>query len=645
MEDTKHCPYCDEIIKANAIKCKHCGSVLNRIPTDEIDFEVQIRLALENKFEIISEIGRGGMAIVYKAIQKNLKRTVALKIINKNLVDHKDFLERFHREAQLAASLNNPNIVTIYDEGCENGVHYISMEYLDGSDLHHLIQSKGRLGIEKTINIIAPIAEALDYAHNKGIIHRDIKSNNIILTTNGKPVLTDFGIAHAVSDTRITQTGMIIGTPNYMSPEQAMTGEVDALTDLYSLGVVLYECITGDLPFKGETPVSTIYKIINEKIEPINKTVSNAPSWLISIVNKILAKNKNDRFKSGKEFSCALKTHLGEKNYTPMSEIETVVNVKENLKRTEKKLKPKKLRKFFLLIVMPLALLIGFGYMFYNIIRFNGSNGNEMGGNWNTLNDLQKKKVEMLLKEGDILFKNDNLISPAVNNAALKYSDVLTINTGNRPSIEKLKQISERVKENIKSLMNKKNFNEAEIFSQSALKYFPNDNSFSNFTSEIKIRKLELRADSLLKNDPIEAYTVCKEIKNLDSTNNYIIPAMQQIKGQLTGYGDVEFKKGNLFTALDNYERVKSLFGKDSNIDGKIEKCNSEIKASNIIKMPNLVGLNIQKAKNIISGIGLIRGKVSEILSEKNRGIVITQMPQSGTIVKKGSSVKLIIGK
>lgn len=307
-EKSKRCPYCDELIRANAIKCKHCGSMLNETPTPtgSTDPLTYTKQALAEKYEILEEIGRGGMAVVYKAVQKNLNRTVALKVVHQNLVHDQGFLKRFHREAQLGASLSHNNIVHIYDEGEASGVHFMAMEYLEGTDLHKLIHSKGKLSVDETIKIIAPITEALDYAHSEGLIHRDIKSSNIILSKGNRPVITDFGIAHAVSGTKLTKTGTVIGTPEYMSPEQAEGEKIDGRSDLYSLGVVMYECLTGKVPFKGDNPVTTIYKILHEQPQKA-KTINTAiPKWLESVIEKTLSKNPKDRFQSGADIKKAL---------------------------------------------------------------------------------------------------------------------------------------------------------------------------------------------------------------------------------------------------------------------------------------------------------------------------------------------------
>jgi len=240
MSSIKSCPFCGEEILMNAIKCKHCGSDLQDSMSTSLYVNTSIRLALGDKYEILEVVGKGGMATVYKARQLNLNRLVAIKVVHPNLIHDTEFLNRFHREAQMAASLNHPNIVMIFDEGSLNGVHFIAMEYLEGKDLHCILQERGKLSVEQTVSIIKPIAEALDFAHSKGLVHRDVKSANILVTDSGRPVLTDFGIAHAASGTKITQAGSVIGTPEYMSPEQAEGKDLDGRSDMFSLGIVMY---------------------------------------------------------------------------------------------------------------------------------------------------------------------------------------------------------------------------------------------------------------------------------------------------------------------------------------------------------------------------------------------------------------------
>ena len=180
------------------------------------------------------------------------------------------------------------------------------MEYFDGKDLHSIVKESGKVNVIDTLKIMIPISDCLNYAHGKGIIHRDIKSSNIFVTTDGKPVLTDFGIAHATSGTKLTQTGTVIGTPEYMSPEQAEGKVIDERSDLYSLGVVMYESLTACLPFKGENPISTIYKIINEKPPTIRTIVEKIPVEVESVVSLLLSKKKEDRYRNGEHLSQVL---------------------------------------------------------------------------------------------------------------------------------------------------------------------------------------------------------------------------------------------------------------------------------------------------------------------------------------------------
>lgn len=266
----------------------------------------QVALSLAEKFHVTELIGKGGMANVYKAIQKNLGRVVALKVIHQNLVHDAEFVNRFHKEAQMSASLNHRNIVMIFDEGILNGVHFMSMEYLEGMDLHRLIKERGRLTADDTRRIIAPIAEALDYASKRGLIHRDVKSANIFITNEGRPVLTDFGIAHASAGTKLTQDGSIIGTPEYMSPEQAEGKKVDGRSDLFSLGIVMYECLTGSVPFKGDNPLSTIHSLIYNNPPTVSQVNISSPKWLSSLVMSTLEKSPVKRVQTGEELAKCL---------------------------------------------------------------------------------------------------------------------------------------------------------------------------------------------------------------------------------------------------------------------------------------------------------------------------------------------------
>ena len=265
----------------------------------------KLKNALSSKYEIIREVGSGGMAVVYEAVQKTLDRTVALKVVHQNFVHDREFIQRFIKEARVAASLNHPNVITIHDVDSIDQFHYMTMEYLDGEPLSERIRSRGQLGINETLKIVLNVAKALNYLHKKGYIHRDVKSSNIFVTKDNRAVLMDFGIVFT-SESMLSQPGTVLGTPEFMSPEQANGKELSGRSDLYSLGVIMYECLTAKMPFRTDNPLTTVYKVINEAPRPLTDFNEKIPEWLNSQVLNLLSKNPDDRVQTGKDLAVNL---------------------------------------------------------------------------------------------------------------------------------------------------------------------------------------------------------------------------------------------------------------------------------------------------------------------------------------------------
>jgi len=246
-------------------------------------------------YKILEKLGEGGMGVVYLAEDTKLKRKVAIKFLPSNICSDAEERKRFEIEAQAAASLNHPNITTIYAiEEIDDNV-FIAMEYIDGMELRSKIDS-GSIPANEAINIAIQIAEGLEAAHKKGIVHRDIKSQNIMITSDGKVKIMDFGLARIGEEQELTKKGMTIGTVAYMSPEQAKGEEVDFKTDIWSFGVVLYELLCGQLPFKGDYEQAVIYSILNEEPTSIFKINNDMPYDFNDLLNKLLMKNKNERY-------------------------------------------------------------------------------------------------------------------------------------------------------------------------------------------------------------------------------------------------------------------------------------------------------------------------------------------------------------
>ena len=266
---------------------------------------------LGNRYEIIEKIGNGGMATVYKATDKILKRNVAVKILRDEFTTDEEFIKRFEVEAQSAARLTHPNIVSIYDVGVEDNLHFIVMELIQGKTLKEIIlEEKGPLPWKWSVNVTIQIASALETAHRNNIIHRDIKPHNIIITEDGIAKVTDFGIAKAVSNSTITAFGTTIGSVHYFSPEHARGGFTDAKSDLYSLGVVLYEMVTGRVPFDADTPVSVALKHMQEKPEEPIEVNPNVPVAVNKIIMKALQKDTTLRYQTATEMLDDLRKSL-----------------------------------------------------------------------------------------------------------------------------------------------------------------------------------------------------------------------------------------------------------------------------------------------------------------------------------------------
>ena len=267
---------------------------------------MKIGQIIKERYEIVEILGEGGMAFVYKAKDKQLQRNVAIKTLKPNYVNQEKFVDRFRREAQTAANLNHPNIVQIFDWGIEDEPYFV-MEYIEGNTLTSIISSNRTVGLNDILYIGSQVANGLKEAHKHGLVHRDIKPGNIMITPDGKVKVTDFGIVSLQNEeSDITKTGAVLGTASYISPEQAQGKPVSFESDLYSLGTVLYELIAGEPPFTGDSPIATATKHLTDKPEKLSNFRKDIPKALENAVLKLLEKKPSDRFKSAEDLRALL---------------------------------------------------------------------------------------------------------------------------------------------------------------------------------------------------------------------------------------------------------------------------------------------------------------------------------------------------
>ena len=331
---------------------------------------------INERYEIIRAIGEGGMANVYLALDTILNRKVAVKILRGDLAEDEKFVRRFQREAISASSLNDPNIVEVYDVGEDDGKYFIVMEYVEGRTLKQLIKKRGSLTLPEVVDIMLQLTSAIAHAHESYIIHRDIKPQNVVILEDGRVKIMDFGIAVALNAGELTQTNSVMGTVYYIPPEQANGGKATVKSDIYSLGILMYELVTGHVPFKGENPVEVAIKHMNEDIPTICEYDPEMPQSIENIILKAAAKNPKNRYSSAMEMHEDLKTALNKDRFNEPKIVYTFKDkdfddfaeekpVKRRSDRNSEEKKDKKVNKALIIIGSIIGvLLLVLGIMF-----------------------------------------------------------------------------------------------------------------------------------------------------------------------------------------------------------------------------------------------------------------------------------------
>ena len=378
---------------------------------------------LLGRYEIIEKIGEGGMAVVYKAKDRLLNRYVAIKILRPEFVKDEQFVENFRKESQAAAGLSHPNIVNVYDVGKEGNIHFIVMELIDVKPLSQVIDEKGRLDYKEAISIARQVASALSLAHKNQIIHRDVKPHNILITSTGTAKLADFGIARAVSKASIAEgSEKIMGSVHYFSPEQARGAYVDERSDIYSLGIVLYEMLTGKVPFDGDNPISIALMHINDPMPSVSSQVPGIPPQLEKVIEKATDKYQSNRYKTADEMiedldnidfitkvmgSSIFESQLEKKD----EDISDAIKEAEDVKKREDEKKPVNKTKLFIIIasvIIVIAGIIGAGAM---LGWFSGDNDEVEVPDFKgmTLEEAQieAEKYGLKVEEGDQVYSPD----------------------------------------------------------------------------------------------------------------------------------------------------------------------------------------------------------------------------------------------
>lgn len=630
---------------------------------------------LAGRYELIEKIGEGGMAVVYKAKDRLLNRYVAIKILRPEFTQDEQFLDSFKRESQAAAGLQHPNIVSIYDVGRTGNINFIVMELVDGRPLSDFIKENGHLDYKTTIDIAKQVASALAIAHKHQIIHRDVKPHNIMITSDGVAKLTDFGIARAVSKaTMVADTSKIIGSVHYFSPEQARGAYVDERSDIYSLGIVMFEMLTGRVPFDGETPVEVALKHINEDVPSPAKLVPGIPPALDKVVLKATDKYQTERYKSADEMLEALKNvefvtqmvgdrvFAGETDNKPRRDESLVAPVMSSRREDREqemviapanprkpKAKPddKKRKKRAIIIgVAAAAILALFGILYVSGII--GGGGKEV-----TVPDVKgmsySEAKEVLEAKGLKIEKADEPIAsqkiekgkivsqtPSKNSKVKKGRTVRVIlSAGNTElKVPDLKGLS---------------YKEAKtLLSEMGLQISKGDEVDSDSVTEGLIASQYPSAKTKVDKGDIITVNISKGKKDavIPKLVGTTFTSESDVSDTLSKYG---YKLGKV-SYEESYETPGTIIKQSPDAGTTAEKKTSVdiviSKAKSKATVPNLNGMTYDQAESALQSLGFSVGRVTE---EENNGFtagtVFKQYPAANSEYQTGSTVDIWIAK
>ncbi len=600
---------------------------------------------LLNRYEILELIGSGGMATVYKAHCHMLNRDVAIKVLRSSLRSDEAFVKNFYKESQAAASLSHNNIVSVYDVGEEDGISFIVMEYVDGITLKEYIKRNTRLPWQQACDFAIQICQALEQAHAKNIIHRDIKPQNILLTHDKVCKVTDFGIAKAVAAETIVVGGDTLGSVHYISPEQARGGFTDARSDLYSLGVVLYEMLTGELPFNGETAVAVALQHL-EKDPPVIKCVSlNIPTELSYVVSKAMAKEQRNRYQTAEEFASDLRAVLAEE-VLPSREEENAISdestkkidvdkvkqlrseTKQNADKTaqEESIKPEEEKHDD-----------DYDDEFYEDVDEVNSKAKKKKRSEEKKKPKKTKKTKQQKKE-DKLATILAFVTIIVFAAAIFGGYTLF----QRSKTAAVPDIVNKTLEEAQTALNGTGFTISDKI-EYAISDTIEDGRIISQDPEAKERvsgSKEIRVTVSI--GATGGDTETPDVTDMTAEKAIEIIVERGLTYELIEEFNDDVKEG---IVIRQSPEKGTMVNKNENIKLYVSKGVRTATEPPVVKknVPNLVGGSIDKAKELLQSAGLSLGSVKQQPSERTKGTVISQTPESGKQISEGGTVSVVI--